>query len=93
MYNVYIEDKQMFRAVLLGASLVEGIVVGAGQGSGITQAIIFVLVELVLLVLPALWFPWADGAGMGAPTAFVGIVRVACAVLAMLLSHTVSRLD
>ena len=89
MYNVYIEDKQMFRAVLLGASLVEGIVVGAGQGSGIVQAIIFVLVELVLLVSPALWFPWADGAGMGAPTAFVGIVRVACAVLAMLLSHTV----
>lgn len=89
MYNVYIEDKQMFRAVLLGASLVEGIAVGAGQGSGLAQAIVFVLVELILLVLPAVWFPWADGAGMGAPTAFVAIVRTACAVLAMLLSHTV----
>jgi len=90
MYNVYIEEKQMFRVLPLGASLIEGIVVGGGQRSGIAQAIIFVLVELVMLVMPAIWYPWAEGAGMGAPTAFLGIVRTACAVLCMLLSRAVS---
>lgn len=91
MYNVYVEEKQMFRVLPLAASLIEGIVVGGGQGSGIAQAIIFVLVELVMLVMPAIWYPWAEGAGMGAPTAFLGIIRTACAVLCMLLSKTVRR--
>ena len=90
-YNVYIEHKQMYRAVLLSASLIEGVVVGAGQQSGIAQAIIFVLVELALLIIPAIWYPWGEGASMGAPSAFIGIIRVACAVLVMLLSRTVSR--
>jgi len=58
MYNVYVEEKQMFRAVPLGASLIIGIVVGAGQGSGLAQAIILVLVELATLIAPAVWYPW-----------------------------------
>jgi hypothetical protein len=48
LYNVYIEEKQMFRVFPLLASLIEGVVVGGGQKSGITQAIIFVLVELAI---------------------------------------------
>lgn len=90
MYNVYVEEKQMFRAFPLLASLVEGIIAGALQKSGIGQAIVFVLVELAMVILPAIWYPWGEGASMGAPSAFIGIVRVACAVLVMLLSHTVS---
>lgn len=92
MYNVYIEEKQMFRVFPLLASLIEGVVVGGGQKSGITQAIIFVLVELAMLILPAIWYPWGEGASMGAPSAFVGIIRVACAVLVMLLSRPVCSL-
>lgn len=89
MYNVFTEGKQMFRALTLLASLVEGIVVGGGQKSGIAQAVVFVLVELAMLVLPAVWYPWGEGASMGAPSAFLGIVRVACAVLVMLLCRQV----
>lgn len=90
MYNVYVEDKQMYRAIPLGASLVAGIVVGAGQKSGLAQAIILVLVELVLLIAPAIWYPWDVGASMGAPHTFVAALRTISMVLVMLLSPEVS---
>ncbi|RSH82219.1 hypothetical protein EHS25_005929 [Saitozyma podzolica] len=86
MYNVYVEDKQMFRVFPLCASLITGIVVGAGQASGIAQAVILVLVELVMLVVPAIWYPWGEGASMGAPHTFLGVIRVTSAVLVMILS-------
>lgn len=89
-YNVYVEDKQMFRAIPLGASLVAGIVVGAGQRSGLAQAIILVLVELALLIAPAVWYPWDEGASMGAPHTFVAALRTISMVLVMLLSPQVS---
>lgn len=89
MYNVYVEGKQLFRSFLIAASLITGITVGAGQDSGIVQAIILVVVELVMLIVPAIWYPWGDGASMGAPGAFLGIVRVASMVLVMILSPTV----
>ena len=90
IYNVYVEDKQMFRVFPLFASLVEGIVVGAGQKSGLAQAIVLIFVELVMLVLPAVWYPWGEGASMGAPSAFLGSTRVASALVVLLLSPTVS---
>lgn len=92
MYNVYVEDKQMFRAIPLGASLVMGIVVGAGQGSGLAQAVILVLVELTLLVAPAVWYPWDIGASMGASHTFVAALRTISMVLVMLLSPEVCHL-
>ena len=90
MYNVYIEGKQMFRVFPLLASLVEGVVIGAGQSSGLAQAVVLIVVELVMLVLAAFWYPWGEGASMGAPNAFLGIVRVISVVLMMLLSEQVS---
>jgi hypothetical protein len=89
MYNVYVEDKQMFRVFPLCASLITGIVVGAGQASGIAQAVMLVLVELVMLVVPAIWYPWGEGASMGAPHTFLGVIRVTSAVLVMILSPNV----
>ena len=80
----------MFRVFPITAMLCTGIVVGAGQRSGIVQAVILVLVELVMLIIPAVWYPWGEGASMGAPSAFLGVVRVASAVMVMLLSPTVS---
>jgi hypothetical protein len=90
MYNVYKEEKQMFRVFPLAASLIIGVVVGAGQKSGLVQAVILVLAELAMLLLPAIWYPWGEGASMGTPSAFLGIIRVASAVLLMLISPTVS---
>lgn len=92
MYNIYVEEKQMFRAVPLGASLIIGIVVGAGQRSGLAQAIILVLVELATLIAPAVWYPWDEGASMGAPHTFIAAVRTISMVLVMLMSTAVSLL-
>ena len=92
MYNVYVQEKQMFRVFPLIASLITGVIIGAGQGSGIVQAVILVVVELAMLILPAVWYPWGEGASMGAPCTFLGIVRVASMVLVMILSPTVSSL-
>lgn len=89
MYNVYVEDKQMFRVFPLSASLVTGVVVGAGQGSGLAQAIVLVLVELAMLIIPAIWYPWGEGASMGAPHTFLGIIRVTSALLVLILSPPV----
>lgn len=92
LYNVYIEGKQMFRIFPLVASLVTGVVVGAGQRSGIAQAVILVLVELAMLIVPAVWYPWGEGASMGAPSVLLGVLRVASMVMVMILSPTVSSL-
>ena len=89
-YNVYVEGKQLFRVFPITAMLCTGIVVGAGQRSGLVQAVILVLVELVMLIIPAVWYPWGEGASMGAPSAFLGVIRVASMVMVMLLSPTVS---
>lgn len=90
MYNHYVMDKQMFRIVPLAASLITGIVIGAGQKSGIAQGAVLVVVELALLVIPAVWYPWGEGGSMGAPSVFLGVIRVASALLVMLLSPVVS---
>jgi hypothetical protein len=92
VYNIYVEEKQMFRAVPLVASLIIGIVVGAGQGSGLAQAIILVLVELATLIAPAVWYPWDEGASMGAPHTFIAAVRTISMVLVMLMSREVGSL-
>jgi hypothetical protein len=89
MYNVYVVQKQMYRVFPLAASLITGIVVGAGQKNGLAQAVILILVELTMLIVLAVWYPWGDGAGMGAPGAFLGMIRVCSAVLVMLLAPQV----
>ncbi|WVO16355.1 hypothetical protein L204_104030 [Cryptococcus depauperatus] len=90
MYNVYAEKRQMFRVFPLGASLATGIVIGAGQKSGLAQAIVIVVIELALLIVPGFWYPWAEGASMGAPNVFLGSLRLVCMLLAMLLSKEIS---
>lgn len=89
MYNHYVMDKQMFRAAPLAASLITGIVVGAGQGSGLAQAVILVVVELVMLIIPAISYPWGEGASMGSVSALLGIMRVCCTLLVMLMATEV----
>ncbi|OCF36726.1 membrane protein [Kwoniella heveanensis CBS 569] len=90
MYNIYVEGKQMFRGFSLLASLVAGVVVGAGQKSGIAQTIIIILIELLMLIVPGAWYPWAEGASMGAPNVFLSMLRLISVVLAMLLSSTIA---
>ncbi|KAK8864265.1 hypothetical protein IAR55_001511 [Kwoniella newhampshirensis] len=89
MYSVYVEHKQMYRGLSLTASLVVGIVVGAGQNSGLAQAVVVIIAEMVMLIVPGIWYPWGEGASMGAPNAFLSAIRLASMVLVMLLSPTV----
>jgi hypothetical protein len=93
MYNHYVMDKQMFRAAPLAASLITGVVVGAGQASGIAQAVILVVVELVMLIIPAISYPWGEGASMGSVSALLGIMRVCCALLVMLMATEVCHIQ
>ncbi|WVQ77186.1 hypothetical protein IAR50_006869 [Cryptococcus sp. DSM 104548] len=93
MYNIYVEKKQMYRALTLLASLVIGIAIGAGQGTGLAQAIVLIIVELVMLIVPGVWYPWGEGASMGAPNAFLGALRLISVVLVMLLSKTIGMSD
>ncbi|KAL7421737.1 hypothetical protein Q5752_003508 [Cryptotrichosporon argae] len=85
-YNVYEQDRQLFRAISLLASLASGIVLGAGQSSGLAQAVVLIVIELAALITPTVWLPWGEGASMGAPMVFIGIIRVVSVVLAMLVS-------
>ncbi|TYJ52920.1 hypothetical protein B9479_006467 [Cryptococcus floricola] len=93
MYNIYVEKKQMYRALTVLASLVIGIAVGAGQGSGLAQAIVLIIVELVLLIVPGVWYPWGEGASMGAPNALLGALRLISVVLVMLLAKIIGMSD
>lgn len=90
MYNVYEAEKQLYRALPLVASLVQGIVIGAGQGSGLAQTIVLVIVELCCFVATTFWSPWGEGAGMGVQVVFISILKIASIIMTMVLSRDVS---
>ena len=91
LYNEYVEGKQMFRVGPLLASLVEGIAIGAGQKSGLAQSVVILVVELAMLISGGAWYPWGEGASMGAPSSIIGIAKVVSVVLVMLLASQVSQ--
>lgn len=89
VYNEYEQEKQMYRVLPLLASLVSGIAIGAGQDSGLAQAIVIVVVEICTFLATTFWSPWAQGASMGAPITVISIARIASVVLAIVCSHAV----
>lgn len=89
-YNVYEPEKQLYRSLPLVGSLASGIVIGAGQKSGLAQTIVLVVVELASFVTTTFWSPWGQGASMGGVVFFVSVVRIASIVMAMVMSKEVS---
>jgi hypothetical protein len=90
LYNVYRPGSQLYPALTLAASLVTGIVVGAGQKSGTAQAIVLLIVEIVLGLGTTIWQPWGEGSGMGIPGFLFSVVRIVSAVLLLILTPAVS---
>ncbi|CAK9783583.1 hypothetical protein CC85DRAFT_287777 [Cutaneotrichosporon oleaginosum] len=90
VYNVYEPEKQLYRTLPLFGSLASGIVIGAGQSSGLAQTIVLVVVELASFITTTFWSPWGQGASMGAYVFFVSVVRIASIVLTMVMSKEVN---
>lgn len=90
MYNVYEPEKQLYRALPLFGSLASGIVIGAGQKSGLAQTIVLIVVELASFMTTTFWSPWGQGASMGAFVFFVSVVRIASIVLTMVMAKEVN---
>lgn len=90
IYNVYEQEKQLYRTLPLLGSLLSGIAIGAGQDSGLAQTIVLIVVELVVFLATAVWSPWGQGAGMGGTVIFTSIARISSIVLAMILAPNVS---
>ncbi|TXT15573.1 hypothetical protein VHUM_00076 [Vanrija humicola] len=90
IYNVYEQEKQLYRTLPLLGSLISGIAIGAGQDSGLAQTIVLIVVELVVFLATAVWSPWGQGASMGGTVIFTSIARISSIVLAMILAPNVS---
>lgn len=89
-YNVYEPEKQLYRSLPLFGSLASGIVIGAGQKSGLAQTIVLVVVELASFITTTFWSPWGQGASMGGFVFFVSVVRITSIVMAMVMSSEVN---
>ncbi|BEJ17770.1 hypothetical protein CspHIS471_0700380 [Cutaneotrichosporon sp. HIS471] len=90
VYNVYEPEKQLYRTLPLFGSLASGIVIGAGQKSGLAQTIVLIVVELASFITTTFWSPWGQGASMGSYVFFVSVVRIASIVLTMVMSKEVN---
>ena len=92
LYNHYRHGSQMFASMLFATNLVLGIAIGVGQKSGMTQAIIILVVEVISALVTSIWLPWGSGASMGLISFLFCVARIVIAVLLVILSPTVSFL-
>jgi hypothetical protein len=58
LYNHFRPGSQLFSGLLLLSNLVNGAVIGGGQGSGTTQAIVLLVSEVVSALITSIWLPW-----------------------------------
>ena len=91
IYYNYQPGQQKFAFMFFGHSLTLGIVIGAGQGSGTTQAIILLIVEVLAALATSMWLPWGEGANMGAMSFLFCVGRIITCVLLVILSPVVSQ--
>lgn len=90
LYNVFGEGAQMYAAVLMVGSFVGGVVVGAGQKSGTSQAVMLLIEEIAIGLITSVWLPWGLGASMGATSFGLGVGRMITMVLVLILCQAVS---
>jgi hypothetical protein len=89
LYNHYRHGSQMFACMLFATNLVIGITIGVGQKSGMAQAIIILVVEVISALLTSVWLPWGSGASMGLISFLFCVARIVIAVLLVILTPTV----
>ena len=85
-YTLYADASGTYVTMRFALSVIIGVVVGGGQGSGTAQAVIILVVEILDTLVTTLLLPWGEGAAMG-PLAFVvSVVRIIIAVLLVVMS-------
>jgi len=92
LYNHYRHGSQMFASMLFATNIVFGITIGVGQKSGMAQAIIILVVEVISALVTSVWLPWGSGASMGLISFLFCVARIVIAVLLVILTPTVSSL-
>ena len=92
LYNHYRHGSQLFACIFFATSLGLGITIGLGQKSGIAQAIIILLIEVITALVTSIWLPWGHGASMGLISFLICVARIVVAVLLVILTPTVSVL-
>jgi hypothetical protein len=90
LYNHYRHGSQLFACMFFATSLALGLTIGCGQKSGITQATIILLVEVISALVTSIWLPWGHGASMGLISFLFCVARIVLAVLLVILTPTVS---
>ncbi|EGN92046.1 hypothetical protein SERLA73DRAFT_117887 [Serpula lacrymans var. lacrymans S7.3] len=90
LYNHYRHGSQLFACLLFCTNLIFGVTIGAGQGSGTTQAVIILVVEVVSALVTSVWLPWGAGASMGLISFLFCVARIVIAVLLVILTPTIS---
>jgi len=93
LYNHYRHGSQLFACIFFATSLALGVTVGCGQKSGIAQAVVILLVEVITALVTSVWLPWGHGASMGLIGFLFCVARIVVAVLLVTLTPTVSACD
>ncbi|CAG8574198.1 1705_t:CDS:2 [Ambispora gerdemannii] len=75
LYNTLKERGLMFFIIFLTYNFMRGVIVGAGQESGLTQTIVLVILELLLLIIVISRFPFLEGTRINLINIALGIIR------------------
>jgi Transient receptor potential (TRP) ion channel len=92
LYNHYRHGSQLYACMFFATSLTLGMTIGCGQKSGIAQAVIILLIEVISALITSIWLPWGHGASMGLISFLFCVARIVVAVLLVILTPTVSFL-
>ncbi|KZS97792.1 hypothetical protein SISNIDRAFT_493081 [Sistotremastrum niveocremeum HHB9708] len=82
LYNQYASGSHTFATLFFLYNISFGLVIGCGQRSGTTQAIVLLVIEVVTALYTSVYLPWGRGAAMGVVS--VGNPAagwIACAIL------------
>jgi len=90
LYNQYASGSQTFAKLFFASNVTLGVVVGCGQHSGTTQAIIILVTEVIASLWTSVYLPWGRGAAMGSLSFLMCVARIITGVLLVILSPTVS---
>ncbi|KAI0265161.1 hypothetical protein BC834DRAFT_825410 [Gloeopeniophorella convolvens] len=90
LYNHYRHGSQLFACLFFATNLAHGLAIGCGQRSGIAQAVVILVVEVVSALVTSVWLPWGHGASMGLISFLFCVARIVVAVLLVILTPTVS---
>ncbi|KAL1734429.1 hypothetical protein EV714DRAFT_245374 [Schizophyllum commune] len=89
LYNLYRPKSHMFGALFFAHNLALGVTIGCGQKSGLAQAIVILIVEVIGALVTSIWLPWGVGASMGLISFLMCVARVVIAVLLVILTPTI----